>query len=240
MSDKNLVPVDYTQLPAVSMGSDEAFDDLAKGTDFLGRLQLFSKGNAINKGLITPGTWGIPDGEEVICIGKTVDVIPYARRPKAIDLSDKTAIITNYDMESDEFQRIASASMQQDSGCMYGTSFLVYERSTGRFLEWFCGTKSTRPEAKKMYPFLNLTEEDIVARELEGVEPHGPLPFTMNIRLVEKKFSWHVPVVIRCSTPFTREPTLEKVVFEMGRFLNPTDAGVEKVDEEESGRGRAR
>lgn len=239
--NNELVPVDYTQLPAVSMGSDDGFADLAKGADFLGRLQLFSKGSAINRGKVTPGTWGIPDGEEVVVLGKTVDCIPYARRPKAIDLSDTEAIVTNYEMESDEFKRIAAESMQQDSGCMYGPSFLIYERSTGRFLEWFCGTKSTRSEAKKIYPFLILRDEDIVERGLEGVEAHGPLPFTMENRLVEKKrYSWHVPVVIRCSTPFTREPTVEKIVFEMKRFLNPTDAGVEKVDEKDSGRERAR
>ena len=32
---------------------------------------------------------------------------------------------------------------------MYGLSFLVYERSTGRFLEFFCGSKSTRSERAK-------------------------------------------------------------------------------------------
>jgi len=237
-----LTTVDLNQLPAVSMGSDEGFDDLAKGGDFLARLQLFSKGSAINKGLITPGTWGIPEGDEVItAIGKTVDCIPFARRPKAIDLSDTDAIVTNYDMESEEFKRIANQSLEKDSGCMYGPSFLVLERTTGRFLEWFCGTKSTRAEAKKIYPYLALTPADIEKRKLEGVEPHGPLPFTMQIKLVEKKsWSWHAPVVVKCSTPFQGGPSMKQVLFEMERFLNPSDAGVEKVDAEESGRKRAR
>lgn len=237
----NLVPSECDNLPAVSMGSDDNFDDLSKGADFLGRLQLFSKGKSVNKGLIVPGHWGIQvSDEEVTCIGKSVDVIPFARRPKAIDLSDTDAIIANYDMESDQFKEIAQKSTKKDSNCMYGPSFLVFERSTGRFLEWFCGTKSTRPEAKKMYPFLETTEEDINRRDLEGQEPHGPLPFTMNIRLVEKTYSWHVPVVVRCSTPFTSGPSRKEIIFEMQRFLNPVDSGLEKVDAEESGRNRAR
>ena len=37
---------------------------------------------------------------------------------------------------------------------MYGPSFLVYERSQGRFLEFFCGNKSARNEAKNVYPYL--------------------------------------------------------------------------------------
>jgi hypothetical protein len=244
MSDDNkaLVPVDYSQLPAATKGADDGFDDLAKGADFLQRLQLFSKGAAINKGLIAPGNWGIPESADSITgLGKSVDVMPFARRPKAIDLHDKDAIVTNYDMESDEFKRIAAASGQQDSGCMYGPSFLVLERSTGRFLEYFCGTKSTRSEAKKVYPFLRVTEADIAARPaLEGTEPHDVLPLTMNIKLIDGKWSYHVPVVVRCSTPFTRIPPIEKIIFEMTRFLNPTDSNIEKVDEEETGRTRAR
>ncbi len=243
MSKTNLVPVDFSQLPAVSIGSDEGFDKLAKGADFLGRLQLFSKNAAVSKGLIAPGNWGVPEGDDqVTCIGKSVDCIPYARRPKAIDLSDTEAIITNYDMESDEFNRIADASLGKDSGCMYGPSFLIWERSTNRFLEYFCGTKSTRVESKKIFPFLRLSVEDIKRRGLQDVEPHDPMPFTMNIKFMEKKFSYHVPAVVPCSTPFTKGPSMKQLIFEMDRFLNPSDAGVEKDtdDDDDDGKGHVR
>jgi hypothetical protein len=242
MSDEQaLVPVDYTQLPATQMGSDDGFDELAKGGDFLARLQLCSKDKYVIGGMIGPGHWGVPESaEEIVDLGKSIDVVPFARRPKAVDLNDKDAIITNYDMESDEFKRIAAKSMQPNSKCMYGPSFLVYERSSGRFLEWFCGSKSTRSEAKKIYPYLALTAEDIEKRGLNGVEPHGPLPFTMNVKLVEKRdWKWHAPVVTPCSTPFDAIPT-SKIVREMERFLNPPVAAVEKVDESEAGTSRAR
>jgi len=244
MSENQLVPVDYSLLPAVSMGSDEGFDDLAKGADFLGRLQLYSKGKVVGRGLIAPGTWGVPEGDDAItAIGKSVDCIPFARRPKAIDLSDTDAIITNYDMGSDEFNRISDESLKKDSGCMFGPSFLVWERSTSRFLEWFCGTKSTRAESKKIFPFLRLTAEDIKRRDLQDVDPHDPMPFTMNIKFIEKKnFSWHAPVVVPCSTPFTNGPSMKKLIFEMERFLNPSDAGVEKDtdDDDDDGDGHVR
>lgn len=240
MSNETALIPAFENLPSTQLGSDVGFDNLAKGGDFLGRLQLYSKGSAINKELIAPGHWGIPEGDDQITdLGKTVDLIPLARRPKAIDLSDIDAIITNYDMESDEFERIVTASGQQNSGCMYGTSFLVYERTTGRFLEYFCGTKSTRSESKKIFPFLNTTAEDIKKRNL-NVEPHGPLPFRMNVKLVEKKkWSWHAPVVVKCSTPFANLPNRDQVVREMERFLNPSDSGIEKVADSDDG-GRAR
>lgn len=239
-NDNALTTVDYSKLPSTQLGSDAGFDELAKGGDFLARLQLCSKDKYVQKELISPGTWGIPEGDdEITVLSKSVDVVPFARRAKAIDMSDREAIVTNYDMTSDEFKRIEATSLEQDSGCMYGVSFLVYERTSGRFLEYFCGTKSTRSEAKKIYPYLPLMPADIEARKLSA-EPHGPIPFTMNIKLVErKKWRWHAPVVVKCSTPFERIPEEAAIIREMTRFLNPA-AGVEKVSKEEAGERRAR
>lgn len=238
---KALTTIDFTQLPSTQLGTDDGFADLSKGGDFLARLQLYSKGSAINKNLIQSGHWGIPEGDDDITdLGVAIDILPLSRRPKAIDLSDTDAVVCNYDMDSDEFKRIADASMGQDSGCMYGPSFLVLERSTGRFLEWFCGTKSTRSEAKKIYPYLPLTPQDIEARKLD-MEPHGPMPLTQKIKLVERKrFSWHVPVVVKCSTPFTKVPDNAQIIREIERFINPQDAGVEKVDAKSTEKRRAR
>ena len=166
MSDNtSLVPVNLEQLPSTQIGSDEVFADLAKSADYIGRLQLFTKGKAINKKLVGPGNYGIPESdEEVIDLGDTIDIIPLARRPKAIDMTDSEAIIVNYDPEANEFKRIAAQSLEKESHCMYGPSFLVYERSTGRFLEFFCGNKSSRSEAKKVYPYLPLSQADIDAK----------------------------------------------------------------------------
>jgi hypothetical protein len=60
-----------------------------------------------------------------------------------------------------------------------------------------------RAEAKKIYAFLALSAEKIEARVLKGEKPHGPLAMTLTARLVEKgKYSWHVPVVNKCTTHF--------------------------------------
>jgi len=236
-----LVPVDLSQLPSTQLGSDDAFADLAKGGDFLARLQLYSKGSAVDQQLIAPGHWGIPESaEDITDLGESIDVLPLARRPKALDMNDRDAVIAAYDMESDEFKRIMAAAQGKDSGCMYGPSFLVIERSTGRFLEYFCGTKSTRSEAKKIYPFLPLTPGDIEARGLDGVDPHGPLPVTLRVKYIKKKFSWHAPVVIKCSTPFQQLPMPAVIVKQVQDFINPKEPTVEKVDEKDAGKRRAR
>lgn len=95
---------------------------MSRNTQFLGRLQLLSKGAVINEGLIPPGTYGIPESDKKIAnLGKSIDILPLARRLKALDLSDKEAIVANYDAKSDAFKDIAARSEEQDSMCMYGT-----------------------------------------------------------------------------------------------------------------------
>lgn len=242
-----LINLDLNQLPSTQVGSDEAFADLAKSANFLGRLQLYTKGTAVNKRLIGPGEYGIPEsGEEITVLGDSVDLLLLARRPKAIDLNDTEAIITSYDPNDDVFKDIATRSSGQNSKCMYGPSFLVIERTTGRFLEFFCGTKSTRAEAGKLYPFCPLTQTDIDNKAKAGVDvskmtPHGPLAATLNSRLVEKgDWSWHVPVVLPCSTPFGRLPKAEVVIEEIRKFVTVKSDGPEKVSKEEVKGRRAR
>ena len=104
-TETNLVPVDLTQLPSTQLGSDDQFMELAKSTEFIGRLQLFTKGKAINKGLVPPGSYGIPESdEEVQDLTSEINIIPLARRPKAIDMTDTDAVLVNYDPDSGRVQ----------------------------------------------------------------------------------------------------------------------------------------
>jgi hypothetical protein len=246
MSDNTeLAIVNLEQLPSTQIGSDDIYNKLAQGGDYLGRLQLYTKGKAVNKALIPPGHYGIPESEEeIIDLGTGVDFIPLARRPKAIDMTDSEALVISYDMESEEFKRIAAKSVESESHCQYGPSFLIYERTTGRFLEFFCGNKSNRIEAKKIFPFLALSQVDIDAKAAAGndvadLKPHGPIPVTLKVKLAENsRGSWHVPVVVKCSTPFPKVPTMDVIVREMQKFLTVKDNGVERVAEDKPARAR--
>jgi hypothetical protein len=246
MSDNTaLIPLNLEQLPSTQIGGDDLYNELAKGGDYIGRMQLYTKGKPVNKGLIPPGHYGIPESdEEIIDLGTSVDIIPLARRPKAIDMTDSEALVISYDMESSEFKRIAAKSNEPESHCQYGPSFLVYERTTGRFLEFFCGNKSNRIEAKKVFPFMALSQADIDAKAAAGndvsdLRPHGPLPVTLKVKLAEnKRGSWHVPVVVKCSTPFTKVPSMDVIVREMQKFLTVKDNGVERVEETKPARAR--
>jgi len=243
-----LTPVNLDQLPSTQVGSDEQFAELSRRSSFPGRLQLFTKGDAINQGLIPPGTYGIVESKDrIIKLGSQIDVLPLARRPKALNMSDKEAVISNFDPTSDEFKDIAARSQEPESGCQYGTSFLVVERSTSRLLEFFCGSKSTRPIAGDIAVFLPLTQADIDRKKEAGADvgkmtPHGPIPCTFKVRLAKSKkgYSWHVPDVQSCSVPFSNLPPTEILVEEINKFLTAKSGDVESVKEEPGKKARAR
>jgi hypothetical protein len=244
MSNEMMV-LDLTQLPSTQVGSDESFTDLAKGGDWLGYIKLCSNDKYTKTKKIESGHWGIPGrDDEIDDLGDSIDVLPLARRPKAIDMSDKTAIVSSYDEKSEPFKDIQARSSEQGSSCQHGISFLVLERSTGRFLELFFGNKSSRPEAKNIFPYLPLSQADIdrkaaAGADVDGLAPHGPVPVTLKTKLVSnRKGMWHVPVVVRCSTPFTKLPDTAVVVREMTKFLAAKSGGVEKVAETRKARAR--
>ncbi len=216
--------VKLSNLPPYQMGDDSIYDDIATTTTCLPRLMLYTKGKPIDRKLIGPGHYGIPEcADEITDLGPSIDVLVLARRPKAVDMSDSDEIITSFDPESAKFTRIAAKSLVKESNCMYGPSFLVIERNNWqRPLEFFCGTRSSRAEAKKIYTFLALSAQQIEARGLKDEKPHGPLAMTLTARLVDEgKYSWHVPVANKCTTPFNELLADERIVDEIMKFIAP-------------------
>lgn len=219
-------------LPANLTSDLTGFDDMAKGADFLPRIQLVTKGKYVDKGKITPGRWGVPlvGGEDITDLGNVIDILVIGWRPKAMDVSNKAMIIVNYDPQSEEFKRIATAKKQPGqtmTNCMWGPTFLVYERSTAKFYELFMSNASGRQEAGKLKPFLPESNDGLL------------LPARLSIRYKEKGTNgWHVPVVTKCTMPFEEVPTEEEIFATAEKFM-AAKSGVEKVDEGTS-EGRAR
>ncbi len=240
---KDLVPFNADQLPSTDLTTDTQLAELTTGTDFLPRVQLVTKGKYVDTQKISPGRYGVPQpgGEEILDLGEKMDILPLAVRAKALDMGDRDAIIAVYDMNLPEFDRIKTASAVQNSNCMWGPSFLVVERRTGKFYEYFMGNKSARQESSKLLPFLPLSREKA---EMIDEKPHGPLPCTLSCRYVKKPdYGWHVPVVTKCSEPFTSKelPDIESIKEEITKFAASKDNGVERVpDEENVAAGRAR
>jgi hypothetical protein len=231
LDNTNLVHLNLDQLPASQIGSDDQFADLVKDTDKIGCLCLYEKGMSVNKKLIGRGNYGIPtSGEKVIDLGNEINIIPFARRPKAIDMSSEERLIVSYDPKSDVFIQIVEMTMETESHCMYGSSFLVFECSAGHFLEFFCGSKSSRTEAANIYPYLPLTQADIDAKlaageDVSNLKAHCPSPLTLTSQMVEKNgYPMRVPVVTKCNKVFTNLPTMDEIVKEMKKFIAVKDS----------------
>ena len=206
-------------VPAVADDVLSQVEEVSKGADFIPRLQLIGKGKYVDTNKIGPGRWGVPQagGEEVTDLGESIDVIPLAARPKAMDVSDTEAIITVYDTQNPEFKRIIEAP--KNSGCMWGPTYLVYERSSKSFYELFFGNASGRAEAGKLRPFLPKDGQVSAA--------------TLNIRYKPSKTfgGWHVPVIVKCTMPFKDLPPIEEINATIEKFMS-IEPSVEKAPEQ--------
>ena len=186
----------------------------------MGRICLFSKGKTVSSGLIEAGNYGIVESDEtVVCLGDKIDVIPFAVRVKAIDMTDAKKLVTCYDPESREFNRITAAA-SDNSNCMYGRSFLVFERTSERFHEFFCGAKSSRTAAREIASYLPLTEADKQHRKMTEVQPRGPAGITLLARANKKVIGrWYFPVVAGTAPPFENLPDSDVIVEMILKFM---------------------
>jgi hypothetical protein len=173
-----------------------------------------------------------------------IDILPLCCRPKALDMRDHDAIITNYDPTTAQFQEIETLGKTPNSGCMYGLTFLVYERSSGSFYELFCGTKSMRNEAGKIGNFLPISEataEFLEAKTGKSCKARGPMACTLKAKYVTKgSWGWHVPVCSQCSEAFSNLPPIETLTTEITNFMALKNTEIEKVEEVAGAKKRAR
>lgn len=228
MSNALTTAASLTNLPSTDVVDLSKF----KETTFLPRVQLVTKGKYVDKGLIAPGHYGVPVSEdEIIDLGATIDVLPLSVRNKALDTTTEPPTAC-FDSQNDVYKDIEERAGQKDSGCMYGPSFLFFERNTAKLYEFFCGNKSARMEAGNIGQFLPVSD---AKADAFGIEPHGPMPCTMRAKYIERpRYSWHAPQVGKCSTPITNLPDNEYLVKEVVKFINPKTDGPELADEDES------
>lgn len=230
----SLVPQDSQLVTQVE--EDSQFTKYKGGASFLKRLQFYSKGKSFRDGTnIPPGTYGIPDSDEVTQLGPEMDIIPLARGVKVIDLSNKSEPIVLHDSKNPEFQRIESLSGVKDSNCMSGVRYLVFERTTGDFYELFCHSKGLKKAADLMSGYLPRTLQDCAKRGLDESHAKDAEACTLGAKFVERKiYAWHEPTVTDCSTPFADLPTPEQVGEQIRKFVEVKDSDVERVADTEA------
>ncbi len=241
-TDTELATVDMGALQVAGLGANtQLMDELIQESTYLSRIQLYSKGKPIDTGLISPGHFGTPNNDEIKSLGTEIDIIPLCVRAKAIDSSDRDAMVITYDAEGEEYARIKSLADVKDSGCQFGFAYLVYERSTSEYYEYFFGNESHRRAAPDVTAFLPKTSQRI--KELTEKLGHAPQPAgpcTLKSKYVIKKgtdWGWFVPTTYPCSTPF-KGFDLVQANEQIAKFEALEGSKVEKAPEDDNSRAR--
>jgi hypothetical protein len=216
--DGQLIPMDQLSVGGeLATVGDDDFDDVILSSSFLARIQLFgANSDAVKEEKIGQGRFGlVRSKDDVEDLGKNLDCLPLAWRLKAMQIVDGE-VFSNFDHQSDEFKRIQAESEEQDSGCMYGVEFLLWLPELGVYVTYFLSSKSSRREAKP----------------LRGLIGKGA---TIEAKLVKtKRYSWHAPKVVACSTPFSELPDPNKMKEELAKFNNPNSSDTEGATDEEA------
>ena len=195
--------------------SDDDFDKVA-ASKYLPRVQLMtSNSKPCKSGEFPMNHYALVRGKNFTDLTESVNVLVIAWRPKALDMSD--GVVSFFDPEHKEFQRIEEMSEQPDSGCMYGPEFLVYIPSVEEYGTFFMGSKSARNESPAIKALLGKAA-------------------TLQVQhITTAKYDWYSPQVIPCTTPFDI-PDIEDIKTIASEFNNPPETEVETA--EETGRER--
>ena len=198
---------------------DDAFDKATKAGDWLPRLQLMTANSKECKdGNFPLNTYAVVKDQNLTDVGKEVDVLVIAWRPKAMEIDEQVYAV--YDPESVDFKRIQEESNVKDSGCMYGPEFLVWLPSTKQYATFFMGSKSSRREAGNVRALLK-NAGTLKSKKIET-----------------KKYTWFSPIIEKCTTAFD-PPQQDELLEQYTKFINPPESEIEKAPET-NGSERAR
>lgn len=196
------------------------------GATFLARLQLItSRSPAVDDGFPV-NNYALIQNKKHTPIGEQVDIMPLSYRPLAMSTKSDDPVFCytpKYAPGSDPpeptglFAELMAQSKVKDSGCMFGTDFLVYIPSQKCLATFFMGSATARRDA-----------ESLVARCVPK-----KLPTTLTVKKVtSKKYPpWMSPDILPCSSPFDIEFSHDALVKAITDFNTPKEKEVAEVAE---------
>lgn len=221
-----------TNAPMQKYSAQDA-EELLK-SQFLPRLQVCgSQSDCVKEGKINMGVYALVfDKERINDIGKEIDFVVLAFRPKALRIpKDGSNPLSYFNRESPEFKKVQAESGIQNSGCMFGLEFLVYIPNEDEFATLFLGSQSARRESPALLAEMK-KNPDGSPRDFYGVAK-----VTAKISLAKNnKGSWHVPKFFPCNTQLDGEPDPKRLTDEIQKFNNPPESAVEKAESDSQAR----
>lgn len=216
-------------LPAPITDADQIAKVIAT-QDYFPRVQLMTSNAAKCKSGDFPiNNYALINNKDFTDCGKQVDVAVLDVRLKALDTSGAQPIsifnpeFDENDIPIGEFKRIMDESDGKDSGCMFGSEFLIYVPEKKAYATFFMGTKSSRRESPK----------------LQGLMHKGATLMSQNIET--SSYSWYAPKIEPCQTELVL-PDKQEVLDKIDQFRQEksTELGEVASDEEAASQERAR
>lgn len=198
---------------------DDTFNKVASASSFLPRLQLMiSQSECCKSGEFPINHYALVQNKENVDLGKEVEVLLLAWRPKALEITDD-AVLSVFDVNHQEFTRIRDKADISNSGCMFGPEFLLWIPGKG-YATFFMASKSARFEAPHVKAYLK-TEKN---PDVSGF-------CILKSKLIEgKKNTWYCPTAGECQVP-SDYPDIDETNQVIEKFMNPPQTDVEVAPE---------
>lgn len=180
-----------------------ALAEVAAATRFWPRLQLFgASSEAVKRRLIAVGSWALVKGQDIAHnYGDTCEVFVLAGRPKALDTSGDSAIVS-YDPSDAIFQGVKLRSSAPNSRAMFGPEYLLWVPQF-TYITYFMCNESARQEAHSV--------TDAIGKFVI---------FGSRLAVGSKNRSWLAPTVTQTEGSFD-VPELLLLQEAIQSFLNP-------------------
>lgn len=181
---------------------DVAVADSQGGGSYLPYIKLMSKTSpAVETHDAKPNSWYLVEGENLVELGKQVDVLPVTWRPLALDYGTK---VSSHDPESELYKRIkAEADRPGQSSCLYGNQYLIWLADKQKWVIFFACSKSARRESHVITAALGV-------------------PSTLTSRTAKNdKGTWAIPTLIACNSKLSSLPEEKDALEQIEKFENP-------------------
>lgn len=225
MTNDLILPND---LPVPAHADDAALDKLAS-SNWLPRLQVMDRNSGpVQDNLIQAGRYAfVRSKTQVDDLTSSAEGLVFARRAKAMEFG-KDGIISSFDPRDPEFQRIEAQSEVRDSGCSYGTEYLIWLRSNRSWATHFCNNKTSRRASADL---------NTILKRWKAQEVKLPAVLFKVSQKSNDKYKWFGPDYSACTTPFSELPSPEEIHEQMHRFCNPPKNEVETATDAPAQRG---
>jgi hypothetical protein len=197
---------------------DSFLKELTTSSAFTPTLKLFvSQSSIVAEGKFPMNHWGVQKSkDDIVDLGKNVDVIFYTRRYKAVEKVGGE-YISFYDPQSEGFQRAKEKAKVKNSGSLCGIEYLGWIPSLSMFVIYYANSWSALQIANEIIAMFNK-------------------PATMGSKpYASKTYKWVGPNIIACATELSG-PTQEDLDAEAKKFLNPKSS-TKEVDTDEAPAG---